>query len=132
MLVEPGGRRYIEASGSAKPSGVRLHDMHEFIASRPEWDFRMIPHPDPHAVWELACTQVGKPYDWAFLFGWLVHRNWQHPDKWVCQELITWACKEAGYPIFPLEVADQWHTPHSLYLISKPLAYTGSPNHNGG
>lgn len=122
MLMEPGGRRYIEASGMAKPPGVQVHDLEDFLASRPEWAFRVIEHPDPQAVWRIACTQAGRPYDWAYFLGWLFHRRHrEHPGKWVCNELIAWACEQAGYPIFPADAEPAWLTPQHLYLLSKPL-----------
>lgn len=121
MLMEPCGRRYIESSGTAKPSGTRIRDLSDFLLSRPEWDFRVIEHPNPDEVWRLACTQVGAEYDWMYFVGWLFRRNWQHGKKWVCNELITWACDRAGCPIFPQEAEPRWLTPQHLYLISKPL-----------
>lgn len=121
MLMEPGGRRYIESSGTAKPSGTRIRDLEDFFASRPDWEFRIIEHPNPDAVWRIACTQEGKPYDWMYFLGWLFRRNWQDDDKPVCNELITWSCEMSGHPIFPADAEPHWLTPHHLYLISKPL-----------
>lgn len=119
MLLNPDTREYIEASGLAKPSGVRVHQLEEFFA-RIDWDFRIIPHPDPERVWRVAKNHVGKSYDWGYLFGWLFRRNWQDPDKWACNELITYACEMAGHPI--IDMSDpQWLTPHHLYLISHPM-----------
>jgi hypothetical protein len=120
MLMEPGGRRYIESSAFNLPPGVHMHDLSRFIATKSEWDFRRIPHPNPVGVWNVACTQVGKPYDDAYIFGWLLHRNWQHPGKWSCNELIAWACEKAGHPIIDM-AEPQWLTPQHLYLISQPL-----------
>lgn len=119
MLLNPATGEYIESSGLAKPPGVQIRKLHQFLA-RPDWDFRTINHPDPTRVWEIAKSQVGQPYDWAYLFGWAVHRPWQDPDKWTCNELITWACEMAGHPIINMEQA-HWLTPQHLYLISQPL-----------
>lgn len=121
MLLEPNGRRYVEASGSASPSGVRIHDLEDFLASRPEWEFRTIEHPNPMAVWRIACSQEGKKYDWAYFLGWLFLHNWQSEQRWVCNELITWACSVAGHPLFTKDAEPDWLTPQHLFLISKPL-----------
>ncbi len=120
MLMHPGmNRRYIESSGIAEPSGVYVREVDAYIA-RGDWDFRMIPHPDPVAVWSAAFSQIGKPYDWMYLFGWVFRRNWQHKEKWVCHELIAWAAQETGHPIIDMNDS-HWLTPQHLYLISKPL-----------
>ena len=120
MLLNPESRYYVEASGLASPSGVRMHTLPEFFA-RAEWDFRVIEHPNPKAVWEAAISQVGKPYDWSYMIGWFLNdRDWQDPDKWSCHELILWACEMAGHPIIEMEDAHNL-TPHHLYLISKPM-----------
>lgn len=121
MLMHPDmNRRYIESSGTEDPSGVYVREIHEYI-QRGEWDFRIIPHPDPMRVWGAAFSQIGKAYDWAYIFGWFFHaRNWQRRDKWVCHELIAWAAQEAGHPIIDMTDA-HWLTPQHLYLISKPM-----------
>lgn len=120
MLLNPQSRYYIESSGLANPPGVQLHSLPEFF-SRADWDFRVINHPDPGLVWEIAVGQVGKPYDWYYMVGWLLNdRNWQDDNKWACHELILWACEKAGHPVIDMQDSHNL-SPHHLYLISRPM-----------
>jgi uncharacterized protein YycO len=75
--------------------------------------------------WALAyaTSQVGQPYDWAGVLGWVVHRDWQEADSWFCSELIAWSCQSAGHPLVRADRA--WRiTPRDLllspYLIPVP------------
>lgn len=38
--------------------------------------------------------QIGKPYDWTALAGWLLWLDWQQDDSWYCSELAI-ACAQA-------------------------------------
>lgn len=39
---------------------------------------------------KFLLDQLGKPYDWTAIWGFLLHkRNWQEDDKWFCSELIA-------------------------------------------
>ena len=40
-------------------------------------------------VLEYAMSQVGKPYDYSGIYGFLFNRNWQHDDSWFCSELVA-------------------------------------------
>jgi uncharacterized protein YycO len=53
----------------------------------------------PDEVMSIALSQVGKPYDFAAILGFIVHRDWQEDDSWVCSELIAWAFKQGGYSL---------------------------------
>ena len=53
----------------------------------------------PDNVYDIARTQIGKPYDWTAVCGIPFRRNWQEDDSWFCSELVAWACKEAGRPL---------------------------------
>ena len=45
---------------------------------------------DEAAAFAFARSQVGKPYDWAGVFGCLAHdRDWQQDDAWFCSELAA-------------------------------------------
>ena len=77
----------------ANHGGVKIHDQLE--TSRIE---RFIVDA-PDTVLEFAKTQVGKPYDWAGIFGLTFRRNWEEDDKWFCSELVAWSFKQAGYPL---------------------------------
>lgn len=119
-LVSPDGQHVIEASGVGEPLGVRLISRERFLAERQGVEFRTLAHPRAESVWAIAWGQIGKGYDNSYLWGWLLHRNWQDPSRWVCQELIVWAAAQTGYPM--LDMTDShFLTPGDLYRISKPL-----------
>jgi hypothetical protein len=119
-LVSGDGTEVIEASGMGKPEGVRMASFEVWTAKHPRYVLRKIPHPNPELVWRITTSRLGDGYDWAYLWGWLFRRNWQDSCKWVCHELIVWACEQAGHAIIEMDDA-QWLTPEHLYLISQPL-----------
>jgi uncharacterized protein YycO len=47
------------------------------------------------AIIAFLVAQIGKPYDWRSLLGFLVRRDWREPDSWFCSELVV-AAFEAG------------------------------------
>ena len=116
ILFSPRMDAAIEASGYGNPSGVRYVDLERFNAEGGV--IKRIPYPDPTAVWEAAKSQLGAKYDWGFVWGWMLRKNLQRDDRFVCHELILWAAERAGKPIFRPE--DAWKTtPQHLYLISE-------------
>lgn len=45
---------------------------------------------DESAAFAFAKQQLGKPYDWGGVFGFMApNRNWQQDDKWFCSELVA-------------------------------------------
>lgn len=53
----------------------------------------------PNSVIERALTQLGKPYDYSALLGFIFRRNIQDPKSWFCSELVAWAFEKEGYPL---------------------------------
>lgn len=111
VLISPDVLHFIE---STHGKGVVLGSLTEFIC-RDGCELRMIPHPDPDAVWARAAGEIGKPYDWRYVYGWLVHRAWQDPAAWSCSELIAWAAD-----LFPDEFSGRV-SPRDVYLLTKPI-----------
>ena len=97
VLISEDGQCAIEAT-HGKP--VRPITIYEFLA-RDRATIRRIPHPNPTAVWDEAWSQLGKPYDWKFSWGWFFRRHWQDKDAWACSELIAWAAERGGKRLFP-------------------------------
>jgi uncharacterized protein YycO len=54
-----------------------------------------IPLPDEAAAIGYAVAQIGKPYDWKAVVGFILHRNWADDSAWFCNELAE-ACLAAG------------------------------------
>ena len=119
-LISPDGSEVIEASGMGQPKGVRAMSMEVWASRHPGFVLRKIEHPFPDTVWQIASSQIGKSYDWFFLWGFLFRRDWQDPEKWVCSELIIDSCTKAGHSILSLH-APHWLTPDHLDLISQSL-----------
>jgi len=64
------------------------------------------------AVEEFLLAQVGKPYDWRMVWGFVTHRRRETAgsrDKWFCSELAFQALQVGGFNLFrntePYEVS---------------------------
>jgi uncharacterized protein YycO len=44
--------------------------------------------PDPAAAIAFARQQIGKPYDWGAIFGFIFRERWERRDRWFCSELV--------------------------------------------
>ena len=119
-LLSPGGDCVIDASGATRPKGVKGTPAWLWMRRHPGCVLRTSDLPDAVTVWRLAESQIGKPYDWAYVWGWLFRRHWQKQDKWVCHELIAWACAEAGTPLLDMTDA-HFLTPDHLFRVTKPM-----------
>ncbi len=51
------------------------------------------------AIIKKAKEQLGKPYDWAAIFGFVFRRDWQKQKKWFCSELVAYAFNKGGIPL---------------------------------
>jgi uncharacterized protein YycO len=69
----------------------------------------------PNDVIRHVMSQIGKPYDYAAIFGIIFRRNWHNPKKWFCSELVAWAFEEAGHPLLRTENFNRV-TPRDLLL----------------
>jgi hypothetical protein len=47
------------------------------------------------AVWQFLAGQIGKPYDWRAIWGFITYRDWHERDSWICSELIAAALEYA-------------------------------------
>jgi uncharacterized protein YycO len=39
-------------------------------------------------IMDFAAAQVGKPYDWKSILGFIFRRDWTLDNSWICSELI--------------------------------------------
>ena len=76
---------------------------------------------DQRAAWlQFLHDQIGKPYDWAAIAGFVTGRNWRERDSWICSELQAAALEAAG--IVPrLYLAANKITPVALALAVSAL-----------
>ena len=73
-------------------------------------------HPDPGALIDALRSQLGKPYDYRAIVGFLVRRDWTSTRRWFCSELIAWAFAQTGRPLFrDRELARV--TPEHLWML---------------
>lgn len=103
-FVMPDGRLL-----GARGDGVRVRNpygVYQFI--RAEVDA-------PDSVLERAISQIGKPYDYTAIVGFLFRRNWQLREAWDCAELVAWAFSAEGHAI--LSTSDYHRiTPRDILL----------------
>ena len=64
--------------------------------------------------------QIGKPYDWTAIAGFVTGRNWRERDSWICSELQAAALEAAGI-VPPLYLAANKITPVALALAVSAL-----------
>lgn len=53
-------------------------------------------------ICQFMKDQVGKPYDYTGLFGFLANRDWHAPDSWFCSEAIEAAFEKASLPLLAI------------------------------
>jgi len=63
--------------------------------------------------WNFLWGQVGKPYDYRCILGFLFDRDWHEDDSWICSELQM-AALQAGSIIPKLIVTPNKITPGTL------------------
>lgn len=80
--------------------GVRSRLLEEFLAASSLYEIIRIPCNDPEVAIAAARSQIGKPYDWAGVFGIWFRRNWQNEDHYMCSELVAWAQAQSGPALF--------------------------------
>lgn len=88
---------------------VRSSSLTDVIARHSKHTIVDVPSDMSEEIISAARSQIGKPYDLSALFGLVVRRDWQNPDKWFCSELVAWAFQQGGHPLF---------RPDSLYRIT--------------
>lgn len=76
--------------------GVRRRRLVEIVAEYSAIEEAEVPLADEQAALEFARAQIGKPYDWTAIFGFVLRRNWAEPDAWFCNELFEAAAVAGG------------------------------------
>ena len=88
---------------------VKISSLDEVLAAHPDHLVVDLPVSHPEIAIAAALSQVGKRYDLAALFGFLLHREWADPGRWFCSELATWAAQQGGA---------RWFRPGALTRIT--------------
>lgn len=113
-IIDPKTTWVVEAD---HVDGVKYNLLSKFFkTSTPE--IRKLACKAPDLAVKFAKSQLGRPYDLGFIFGWLFRRDWQDNTKWACSELVAWAVERAGTFIFSEDRMNRI-TPEHLYMISQ-------------
>lgn len=95
--------------------GVVRRPLDEFMDDHPGAELLEVPCPDDEAGLRWAREQVGKPYDWTAILGFLVRRDWQEPDSWFCAEHVEGTIKAAGRDRFRVGLSRI--TPQHVWMV---------------
>jgi uncharacterized protein YycO len=68
------------------------------------------------AIQDFLIRQVGKPYDYGAILGFLTRAKSENPEKWFCSELIFAACQSAGIEL--LKRIPAWKVSPGLLSVS--------------
>jgi len=74
------------------------------------------------AFWRFLRSQIGKPYDYPGILGFVTGRDWREEDSWFCSELQTAALEHAGV-LKRLYVPSNKITPVSLATVCSAIGY---------
>lgn len=97
--------------------GVKEDTLVNFKKRASEWCIVDIPVNDAKAAIDAIRAQIGKPYDWTAIYGFLVsNRNYQEDDAWFCIELLAYGLHMGGTCYFePMEHSQI--TPDMLFKL---------------
>ena len=74
------------------------------------------PCADPASALDWARLQVGRPYDWRAILGFVFHRDWADPHEWFCSEFVAEAFAEGGSPLLRPGALGRV-TPQDLWML---------------
>ena len=67
--------------------------------------------------------QIGKPYDYLAILGFMLRKPLQKPSRWFCSELIFSACQSAGVNL--LARIPPWKVSPDMLALSPQLVLRG-------
>lgn len=97
--------------------GVHRRPKALFMADYPQAEQVDIPCCDDDAGLRWARAQIGLPYDWTAIAGFVLRRDWQEPDSWFCSELAEGAVRAAGRVRFRSELSRI--TPQHVWMLNE-------------
>lgn len=93
VITEPGW----VIDSTFKAGGVRVRRLADVLAHASAYKVIDLPVPDEAAAQRFLHEQVGKPYDWRAILGWITSdRDWADETAWFCFELAAGAAKAGG------------------------------------
>lgn len=112
------GEYVIEAIGS---QGVRRVSFDEALIGSSHHQIVDFVDADPLPVIQAALTQLGKPYDFAAIFGIWLRSGWNKTDSWFCSELVAWSMEQGGHPMFRTKDIPRVTQQH-LWMLATPIS----------
>lgn len=113
--------------GARIDGGVRIRP-HDYITPS-VFRYAYVEVPDPRRIYGWATSQIGKPYDWRAIAGFLPRANWHNPHAWFCSELVAGAFEQARQPIIDAETSRV--TPQMDYESIRVVKTNGVPKSLG-
>ena len=104
--------------------GVVIDPLSSFLVSASRHEIVDFAVQDPDTAIKSALNELGKPYDYTAIFGFLVHRDWQEDDSWFCSEFVAYVLNKSGTLFFRPERRGRI-TPEHLWMI-EPTRYLPS------
>ena len=104
--------------GSRVSGGVRIRPYYYCNPTREEWWTA----PKIEDAYAIALKDIGCKYDWLDIFGFAFARDWHHPGRYICSELVDWAFKQAGAPLTNIYMPSHRVSPRDL-LVSPQLEF---------
>ena len=83
--------------GARLDGGVQIRP-HDYIKPS-DFCYAYVTVEDPRRIYGWATSQIGKPYDWRAIAGFLPRENWHDPGHWFCSELVAQAFQLKDEPI---------------------------------
>ncbi len=96
--------------------GVRRRRLIDIVNEYPVIEEIEVPLIDEQAALDFVRAQLGKPYDWTAIFGFLLRRDWAEPDAWFCNELAEAAFIVGGRRRFRDEISRI--TPRESWMVT--------------
>lgn len=85
--------------GSQAPDGVLLRPKTYCTPSEQLLCSVVVPDAVGAQVLAFAHAQIGKPYDYKSILGFVLRRDWRDTSAWFCSELVAAAFVYAGFPL---------------------------------
>lgn len=108
----------VAALGSRISGGVAVRGYNYCKPTREEWWNA----PKIEEAYAIALRDVGHKYDWLDILGFAFARDWHHPDRFICSELVDWAFKHAGAPLTNMWMPSHRVSPRDL-LVSPQVVF---------
>ena len=110
--------------GARLDGGVLIRP-HDYIVPS-VFRYAYVEVPDPRKVYGWATAQVGKPYDWKAIAGFLPRVEWHDPHAWFCSELVAAGFERAWHPI--VDRASFRVTPQTAFESVEVVKVDGVPS----